>query len=104
MWLIKAFLWILKLVLRIILFPIFIVTTTLTLILNLFLNLSSIAVGLVLLLMTYGIISQLLLHHWDQAALAFGMTATAVGIFFGAGILTGALENANNYLAEFIRG
>lgn len=103
MWLVRMIKWILKLFLKLLLFPIFIVTTTLTIILNVILHLGSFAAGLGLLVMLYCIISRLWLHEWSQAVLATGMTAALVGIFFGAGIIVALFEEANDRLGGFIR-
>lgn len=104
MWFVNAIKWIFKLCMRIILFPIFLLMSTLTILLNILLHIGSFATGLLVLVMLYGIISQLLQHHWDQALLAFGMTAVGVGIFFCAGMVVDTLENVNTQLAGFIRG
>ena len=103
MWLVRMIKWILKLFLKLLLFPIFIVTTTLTIILNVILHLGSFAAGLGLLVMLYCIISRLWLHEWSQAVLATSMTAALVGIFFGAGIIVALFEEANDRLGGFIR-
>lgn len=103
MWFVRLIKWILKLFLKLLLFPIFIVTTTLTIILNVILHLGSFAAGLGLLVMLYCIISRLWLHEWSQAVLATGMTVALVGIFFGAGIIVALFEEANDRLGGFIR-
>ena len=103
MWFVRLIKWILKLFLKLLLFPVFIVTTTLTIILNVILHLGSFATGLGLLVMLYCIISRLWLHEWSQAVLATGMTAALVGIFFGAGIIVALFEEANDRLGGFIR-
>ena len=103
MWFVRLIKWILKLFLKVLLFPVFIVTTTLTIILNVILHLGSFAAGLGLLVMLYCIISRLWLHEWSQAVLATGMTAVGVGIFFGAGIIIALFEEANDRLGGFIR-
>ena len=103
MWFVRLIKWILKLFLKLLLFPVFIVTTTLTIILNVILHLGSFAAGLGLLVMLYCIISRLWLHEWSQAVLATGMTAALVGIFFGAGIVVALFEEANDRLGGFIR-
>ena len=103
MWFVRLIKWILKLFLKLLLFPVFIVTTTITIILNVILHLGSFAAGLGLLVMLYCIISRLWLHEWGQAVLATGMTAALVGIFFGAGIIVALLEEANDRLGGFIR-
>ena len=92
-----------KLFLKLLLFPVFIVTTTLTIILNVILHLGSFAAGLGLLVMLYCIISRLWLHEWSQAVLATGMTAVGIGIFFGADIIIALFEEANDRLGGFIR-
>ena len=103
MWFVRLIKWIAKFFLKILLFPVFIVTTTLTIILNVILHLGSFAAGLGLLVMLYCIISRLWLHEWSQAVLATGMTAVGVGIFFGAGIIVALFEEANDRLGGFIR-
>lgn len=103
MWFVSMIKWILKLFLKLLLFPVFIVTTTLTIILNVILHLGSFAAGLGLLVMLYCIIFRLWLHEWSQAVLATGMTAAGVGIFFGAGIIVALFEEANDRLGGFIR-
>ena len=103
MWFVRLIKWILKLFLKLLLFPVFIVTTTITIILNVILHLGSFAAGLGLLVMLYCIISRLWLHEWSQAVLATGMTAALVGIFFGAGIIVALFEEANDRLGGFIR-
>ena len=103
MWFVRMIKWIAKLFLKLLLFPVFIVTTTLTIILNVILHLGSFAAGLGLLVMLYCIISRLWLHEWIQAILATGMTAVGVGIFFGAGIIVALFEEANDRLGGFIR-
>ena len=103
MWFVRLIKWILKLFLKLLLFPVFIVTTTLTIILNVILHLGSFAAGLGLLLMLYCIISRLWMHEWSQAVLATGMTAVGVGIFFGAVIIVALVEEANGRLGGFIR-
>ena len=103
MWFVRMIKWILKLFLKVLLFPVFIVTTTLAIIFNVILQLGSFAAGLGLLVMLYCIISRLWLHEWSQAALATGMTAVGVGIFFGAGIIVALFEEANDRLGGFIR-
>lgn len=103
MWFVRLIKWILKFFLKLLLFPVFIVTTTLTIILNVILHLGSFAAGLGLLVMLYCIISRLWLHEWSQAVLATGMTAAGVGIFFGAGIIVALFEEANDWLGGFIR-
>ena len=103
MWFVRLIKWILKLFLKLLLFPVFIVTTTLTIILNVILHLGSFAAGLGLLVMLYCIISRLWLHEWSQAVLTTGMTAALVGIFFGAGIIVALFEEANDRLGGFIR-
>ena len=103
MWFVRLIKWIHKLFLKLLLFPVFIVTTTLTIILNVILHLGSFAAGLGLLIMLYCIISRLWLHEWSQAVLATGMTAVGVGIFFGAGIIVALFEEANDRLGGFIR-
>ena len=103
MWFVRMIKWILKLFLKVLLFPVFIVTTTLAIIFNVILQLGSFAAGLGLLVMLYCIISRLWLHEWSQAVLATGMTAVGVGIFFGAGIIVALFEEANNRLGGFIR-
>ena len=103
MWFVRMIKWILKLFLKVLLFPVFIVTTTITIILNVILRLGSFAAGLGLLIMLYCIISRLWLHEWSQAVLATGMTAVGVGIFFGAGIIIAMFEEANDRLGGFIR-
>ena len=103
MWFVRMIKWILKLFLKLLLFPVFIVTSTLTIILNVILHLGSFAAGLGLMVMLYCIISRLWLHEWSQAVLAIGMTAVGVGIFFGAGIIIALFEEANDRLGGFIR-
>lgn len=103
MWFVRMIKWILKLFLKVLLFPVFIVTTTLAIIFNVILQLGSFAAGLGLLVMLYCIISRLWLHEWSQAVLATGMTAVGVGIFFGAGIIVALFEEANDRLGGFIR-
>ena len=103
MWFVRMIKWIVKFFLKLLLFPVFIVTTTLTIILNVMLRLGSFAAGLGLLVMLYCIISRLWLHEWSQAALATGMTAVGIGIFFGAGIIIALFEEANDRLGGFIR-
>ena len=103
MWFVRMIKWTLKLFLKLLLFPVFIVTTTLTIILNVILHLGSLAAGLGLLVMLYCIISRLWLHEWSQAVLATGMTAVGIGIFFGAGIIISLFEEANDRLGGFIR-
>ena len=103
MWFVRLIKWILKLFLKLLLFPVFIVTTTLTIILNVILHLGSFAAGLGLLVMLYCIIRRLWLHEWSQAVLATGMTAVGVGIFFGVGIIVALFEEANDRLGGFIR-
>lgn len=103
MWFVRLIKWILKLFLKLLLFPVFIVTTTITIILNVILHLGSFAAGLGLLVMLYCIISRLWLHEWGQAVLVTGMTAAGVGIFFGAGIIVALFEEANDRLGGFIR-
>ena len=103
MWFVRLIKWILKLFLKLLLFPVFIVTTTITIIINVILHLGSFAAGLGLLVMLYCIISRLWLHEWSQAVLATGMTAALVGIFFGAGIIVALFEEANDRLGGFIR-
>ena len=103
MWFVRLIKWILKLFLKLLLFPFFIVTTTITIILNVILHLGSFAAGLGLLVMLYCIISRLWLHEWGQAVLVTGMTAAGVGIFFGAGIIVALFEEANDRLGGFIR-
>lgn len=103
MWFVRRIKWSLKLFLKLLLFPFFIVTTTITIILNVILHLGSFAAGLGLLVMLYCIISRLWLHEWSQAVLATGMTAALVGIFFGAGIIVALFEEANDRLGGFIR-
>lgn len=78
MWFVRMIKWTLKLFLKLLLFPVFIVTTTLTIILNVILHLGSFAAGLGLLVMLYCIISRLWLHEWSQAVLATGMTAVGI--------------------------
>ena len=103
MWFVRLIKWILKLFLKLLLFPVFIVTTTITIILNVILHLGSFAAGLGLLVMLYCIISRLWLHEWGQAVLVTGMTAAGVGIFFGAGIIVALFEESNDRLGGFIR-
>ena len=103
MWFVRLIKWILKLFLKLLLFPVFIVTTTITIILNVILHLGSLAAGIGLLVMLYCIISRLWLHEWSQAVLATGMTAVGAGIFFGAGIIIALFEEANDRLGGFIR-
>ena len=103
MWFVRLIKWILKLFLKLLLFPVFIVTTTITIILNVILHLGSFAAGLGLLVMLYCIISRLWLHEWGQAVLVTGMTAAGVGIFFGAGIIVALFEEANDRRGGFIR-
>ena len=103
MWFVRLIKWILKLFLKVLLFPVFIVTTTLAIIFNVILQLGSFAAGLGLLVMLYCIISRLWLHEWSQAVLATGMTAVGIGIFFGAGIIIALFEEANDRLGGFIR-
>ena len=103
MWFVRLIKWILKLFLKLLLFPVFIVTTTLTIILNVILHLGSFAAGIGLLVMLYCIISRLWMHEWSQAVLATGMTVVGVGIFCGAGIIVALFEEANARLGGFIR-
>ena len=103
MWFVRMIKWIAKLFLKLLLFPVFIVTTTITIILHVLLHLGSFAAGLGLLVMLYCIISRLWLHEWGQAVLVTGMTAAGVGIFFGAGIIVALFEEANDRLGGFIR-
>lgn len=103
MWFVRLIKWILKLFLKLLLFPFFIVTTTITIIINVILHLGSFAAGLGLLVMLYCIISRLWLHEWSQAVLATGMTTALVGIFFGADIIVALFEEANDRLGGFIR-
>ena len=103
MWFVRMIKWTLKLLLRLLLVPVFIVTTTLTIILNVILHLGSFAAGLGLLVMLYCIISRLWLHEWSQAVLATGMTAVGIGIFFGADIIIALFEEANDRPGGFIR-
>ena len=103
MWFVRLIKWLLKLFLKLLLFPVFIVTTTLTIILNVILHLGSFAAGLGLLVVLYCIISRLWLHEWSQEVLATGMTAVGIGIFFGADIIIALFEEANDRLGGFIR-
>lgn len=104
MWFVRAVKWILKLCLRIVLFPFFLVLTTLILFLNILLHIGSLAIALLALVMLYGIASQLFQHQWNQAALAFGITAIGVGLFYCAGLVIAMLETLNERLAGFVIG
>ena len=102
MWIVKGILWIIKLVCRILLVPVWIVTSMVMLMANLMLHLSSVAVGIVALILCLGIISKLVDHDWAQAALGFGITAAGYGVFLFAGIIIILLEEANAHLGAFI--
>lgn len=96
--------WLVKLCLKVVLLPVYVVTAALNLFLNLALRFGSVVVGLMALLMLHGIAVQLAQRHWDQAALAFGISAAGIAVFICAGLLVGAVESAKGHIAGFIFG
>ena len=100
MWLIKIFIWIAKLFLKLLLIPVLLVLEVLSIFSKVILNIGSAAAGLILTLLFAFIILEVIFQYWVGAGVFFACAVVVVAIIFGAGLVDAMLEGLTSALME----